>query len=361
MNINILLNNNLFNDHCTYSFVFPIFRSINFLKDKGIKINFFYSYTESVFESDILIIDSRFCSKQKDLNKFIEDLQKRKTKKNKIIFADTADNSGQIKANFLPIVDVYWKGQILKNKNDYMKPHYGGRLFTDFYKKKYKITDGNEQYSQSVKDKKLLDKIKVCWNMGLCDHGLYSHIKQKLFSIFKLRFFINNTAIYNNYEKQYNISCRIGTKYARATVQFQREKISNLLKKYTNTNKISRFKYLKEMRLTKCVVSPFGWGELCPRDFEAFINCGILIKPDMSIFETWPSWYLSKNNKYFGPTYLPFKWDLSNLEYQIKFALDKYQNQKQIALEGQRIYKKYTVGCKSKELFVKRFVKLIKN
>ena len=53
-----------------------------------------------------------------------------------IIFADTADNSGQIKANFLPIVDVYWKGQILKNKNDYMKPHYGGRLFTDFYKKK---------------------------------------------------------------------------------------------------------------------------------------------------------------------------------------------------------------------------------
>ena len=113
--------------------------------------------------------------------------------------------------------------------------------------------------------------------------------------------------------------------------------------------------------MSKCVISPFGWGELCPRDFEAFINCGILIKPDMSNFETWPNWYISKNNGIYGPTYLPFKWDISNLKCQIEFALNRYQNQKQIAFEGQKMYEDYTVGNKSKELFAKRFMELVKN
>ena len=362
MKINILLNDNFFNDHCTYSFAFPIFKSLNFIKDKGVNINFFYSYKEKLFDSDILIIDSRFCGKQKNLSEFIDKINKKKTKNNKIIFADTADNSGQIKVEFLPVVDINWKGQILKKNETYMKPHYGGRLFTNFYNKKFKIKDKNEQYSQPVTDKKLLKKIKVCWNMGLCDHGLYSHIKQKLFSIFKSRFFISNTKrYYKEDKKEHNLSCRIGIKYERETVEFQRKKISSILNKYTNIKKLSRFKYLDEMEQSKCVISPFGWGELCPRDFETFINNGILIKPDMSSFDTWPNWYLPKNNSTSGPTYLPFKWDLSNLEYQINFALDKYQNLKQFAVNGQNLYEKFTVGDHSKELFTERFIKLVKN
>ena len=362
MKINILLNNNFFNDHCTYSFAFPIFRTLNLLNENGIKINFFYSYKENLFNSDILIIDSRFCGKKVNSKKFIDQLEKKRTRKIKIIFADTADNSGQIKTDFLSFSDIYWKGQTLKNKKEYMKPHYGGRFFTNYYKKKYKIKDNNEQFSNPIKDKKLLRKIKVCWNMGLCDHGSYSHIKQKLFSIFKSRVFIYNTEKFEaKDERKYNLSCRIGTKYERETVQFQRKKISKFLKIYTNTNKISRSKYLNEMRNSKCVVSPFGWGELCPRDFEVFLSGGILIKPDMSCFDTWPNWYLSKSNGVYGPTYLPFKWDFSNLKYKIRSALDKYQNQKEIALEGQRIYKDYTMGEKAKELFAKRFLNLIKN
>ena len=66
-----------------------------------------------------------------------------------------------------------------------MKSHYEGRLFTNFYKKKFNVIDKNKQMSESVKNKDLLKKIKVCWNMGLCDHGKFSHIKQKLYSIFK--------------------------------------------------------------------------------------------------------------------------------------------------------------------------------
>ena len=193
MKVNILLSSNFFGDHCSYSFAFPILRSLNLIKDGGVKINFFYSYKKNIFDGDILIIDSRFSGKQESTIQFIENLKKNKTKELKIIFADTADNSGQIKTEFLPFVDTYWKGQILKNKDEYMKPHYGGRFFTDYYNKKNGIKDSNEQFSKPIKNKRLLKKIKVCWNMGLCDHGKYSHIKQKMFSIFKSRIFISNS------------------------------------------------------------------------------------------------------------------------------------------------------------------------
>lgn len=365
MIINILLSKNFFNDHCTYSFVFPIFRSINLIKEGGAKINFFYSYKKDIFDCDTLIIDSRYCGRKTNKEKFINVLKKNKTKKIKIIFADTADNSGQIKTEYLSFVDVYWKGQILKNKKEYMKSHYGGRLFTHYYNNRFKIKDSNKQFNQPIKDKKMLKKIKVCWNMGLCDYGRYSHVKQKLFSIFKSNIFINNTKsfLYTDSNRKYNISCRIGSIYGRQTVEFQRKKIEILLKKYTDTYKIPRFKYLDEMKNSKSVISPFGWGELCPRDFETFINGGILIKPAMNFFETWPNWYVSKDdlsNKE-SHTYLSFKWDLSNLENIIQSVIRKYKDFKYIAKQGQKIYMLYTKEENSKIIFAKRFLELIKN
>ena len=66
MKVNILLSSNFFNDHCSYSFVFPILRSLNIIKDGGAEIKFFYSYKKNIFDGDILIIDSRFSGKQEN-------------------------------------------------------------------------------------------------------------------------------------------------------------------------------------------------------------------------------------------------------------------------------------------------------
>ena len=356
MKINILLNNNYFSDHCTFSFIYPIIKSISLIRESGVKISFIHSISNSIFDCNTLIIDSRFCGKLKKKTEFINYLKKKKTKEYKLIFADTADNSGQLKTDFLSFVDIYWKGQILKNVNEYMNPHYGGRLFTNFYKKRFNIQDKNKQISEPVKNKDLLNKIQICWNMGLCDHGRYAHIKQKLYSIFKFNFFINNTKNFflPDKKRNRNISCRIGTKYERETVSFQRIKISELLEKYIDTSKLSRFKYLNELSNSKYIISPFGWGELCPRDFETFINGGLLIKPDMKTINTWPNWYVS--NK----TYLSFDWDLINFRNKVKIALKNYKKLKEIAVNAQREYLYYTVGKESKQIFTERFLNLIK-
>ena len=193
--------------------------------------------------------------------------------------------------------------------------------------------------------------------MGLCDYGKLGHIKQKLFSIFKSKMFINNSRNYflPNSKKKFNLCCRIGTDYQRETVQFQRKRISGMLKRYVETSKIPRFKYLNEIKISKYVISPFGWGELCPRDFETFIYGAILIKPDMKTIDTWPDWYISKK------TYLSLKWDFSDFKDQIDFAINNYNKLIKLGINAQKKYLFYTTSEKSKQIFAERFIKLIKN
>ena len=69
--------------------------------------------------------------------------------------------------------------------------------------------------------------------------------------------------------------------------------------------RISSWKYTKELSKSIALLSPFGWGEICYRDFEAILNTNLLVKPDMDHLETWPNIY--KNENYFR-----LDWDFMN-------------------------------------------------
>ena len=49
MIINVLLNDNFFNDHSTYCFVYPIIKSLELIEESGIKLNFIYSIKKDIF------------------------------------------------------------------------------------------------------------------------------------------------------------------------------------------------------------------------------------------------------------------------------------------------------------------------
>lgn len=49
--------------------------------------------------------------------------------------------------------------------------------------------------------------------------------------------------------------------------------------------------YLRTMFLSRVVVSPWGWGESCHRDYEAILLGAVLVKPPMSHVRCWPDIY----------------------------------------------------------------------
>jgi len=73
-------------------------------------------------------------------------------------------------------------------------------------------------------------------------------------------------------------------------------------------------RYLEELRSSRLCFSPFGYGEICWRDFEAFACGTVVIKQDMSHLDTRPDIYRPME------TYIPVAWDLSDLDDKLQWA-----------------------------------------
>lgn len=70
-------------------------------------------------------------------------------------------------------------------------------------------------------------------------------------------------------------------------------------------DKIDR--YIASLLASRCVLSPWGWGEACHRDYEAWALGAIVIKPDSDYVEGWPDVYRS------GETYLSCRPDWADV------------------------------------------------
>lgn len=78
---------------------------------------------------------------------------------------------------------------------------------------------------------------------------------------------------------------------------------------------IPKARFMQELERSRICFSPFGYGELCWRDIEAFATGSVLLKPDMSHLRTEPDLYRD------GETYVALKWDFSDLEEKVNLLL----------------------------------------
>lgn len=86
--------------------------------------------------------------------------------------------------------------------------------------------------------------------------------------------------------------------------------------------------FLSELRHSKVCLSPFGYGEVCWRDFEAVSSGAVLLKPDMSHIETDPDIFVP------WETYVPLAWDLSDLADVLRRLLDDAPLRERIAAQA---------------------------
>lgn len=76
---------------------------------------------------------------------------------------------------------------------------------------------------------------------------------------------------------------------------------------------IGHHQFISELRQSKLCFSPFGYGEVCWRDFEAVLTGAVLLKQDMHHVETDPDIFIPNE------TYVPLRWDLSDFEEKTRW------------------------------------------
>lgn len=255
---------------------------------------------------------------------------------NMLVWLDTSDSTGTCLFDVMPYVDIYMKKQIMKNKEDYCKPMYGGRIFCDFYYKKIGSEDETikkDEYMPLAKSE--IGKLRVGWNVGLGDLFTPPNTFYGKIALRKPAHLTNPSVILPDDKKTIDIHYR-GSGYS-PIAGYQRAKFCELIQKanyivHTDpTQKVPYTKYVHELTTSKAILSPFGWGEICGRDFEAFLYGAILVKPSMQHVITFPNAY----NEF--ETYVPLKWDFSDFDDIMHRLKDgEFDN---IAIQAQNAYK----------------------
>ena len=338
--------------------VSPLIASRDIFLDTGVTIRNIYTLASDIIESDVLIIDSKYYKNRwAKKDEVLRELDSLRAKVNLLFWFDTGDSTGLLTESVFSCVDYYLKSQVLKNRSLYESEFYGGRLHTDYYYKSNNVVDDQPIYSSKVSPKHLLSKLRNGWNYGLAtgycqkpsflQHSLLKRLKTQM------------EKRSNNYQdprvkRSVDVFLRMNTIYQRETIAYQRKLTINLLGKFGSTHsKVSKRKYIQEMRSSKLVVSPFGWGEINIRDFECFVSGATLVKPDMSHLDTFPQYYID------GETYISIDWSLNNLADTLDELLENYSRYAHIAECGQNKIQYYAENQGGREEFVDHVSELL--
>ena len=333
----------------------PILVNQRLLNQFGIEVRIHYDDKADLYDADCLIFDGRVYRKwsEGDSERGVTTLLERLNRRvDTVIWFDTTDGTGTTQFQFLPYVDKYLKLQALRDRALYQKSYYGGRLSAEYYHTQFGVSDTDEYAPITPAPASELHKIGVAWGHPLADYGRWSPWLSRLRRRLPIPTWYTQRFVAPA-GRTVDTSFRFGANYRRETVAFQR----HLVRKVADslgfpTEKIPRPEYLKELRNCKVAVSPFGWGEPSYKDFEVIINGAALLKPDVSHMETWPDLYVA------GETYLPFKWDCSDLESVLHKALTG-DGWRELALQAQALYGQYLFGRKGRELFCARFKEIV--
>lgn len=338
---------------------YPLIKWKSQFEKSGIKLKFHSSHQSSeVLNADVLILDYRYF--QTLINKkaypdkqfIIEFITKAKAQHLKVVLFDTGDGTGSRCFDLTPHVDVHLKKQLLKNLEEYTIDR-GDKSVMCWLPEEF--TPSNIPYQPCRSED--LQKLRLGWNLGMIDYR-----KFPLFAIYPI-----GTALLLNglFQKpktyapdaprtiftSYRGSLKKDTRYS-----FQRkillDTLGKLSKKYSIATgaPISLVAFQKEMQNSRVVVSPYGWGEVCYRDFEAFINGAVLVKPSMEHMNTFPNFFIP------GETYIPLRWDMLDLEDKFAEIEANQERFASIAAAGQQ---KFINAITDSESFIKHFKSVV--
>ena len=107
--------------------------------------------------------------------------------------------------------------------------------------------------------------------------------------------------------------------------------------KLTEAN-VKYSEYMDEMQRSKMCFSPFGFGEVCWRDYEAVVAGALLIKPNMYHVVTDPNIFVENYS------YVSVKWDFSDLGEKVDYFLRHPVKRAEMVGNAYRLLREYVVS-----------------
>jgi hypothetical protein len=333
----------------TRQYWYPVVLARQHLRDKCLFVDFFDEVTARVLDCDVLILSSRqhdhLFGTGNDPAARADSVERIASSGRKLLWFDMRDSSGTPQFEVLPFVDSYVKQFVLRDLSLYERPLYGGRVFSDYYHRRFSVSDMLERGSDdqeeafTLLDPRWAEKIVVGWDMSY-DYrrhwaGVTDQVRNSLQECCRL---IGNGPAAIDFhpaggERDYDLSVMLSVgRYSRDSVAFQRRLALDTVKELSGkvfVGKVPRGEFVATLRNSKIVLSCFGNGEVCYREHEAWVAGAAVIMPDMGHLKTWPDRYRD------GETYKAVDWDLRSLPAAFDELMSDATLRERLAVNGQ--------------------------
>jgi len=319
-------------DITLFNTLYPILRSREFRGQFEFTDSVDYALQRSRAKKLLLV---RFY-KRRDIADVDETYLRFKERFEKVFYFDDTASADEIQTTAIKHVDRYFKKQVHCDRTYYGYPSYGKRSFTNYYHRTFGINDvGNVEIRRAL-DHSEIGKIVPTWNLGIGVYPKKPHrngLGARLDHVFgapSVRLLYSDPCKYrpSDIRRKNLVSAHFGSAFDRNTVSYHRKIFLESMATAPSVFSVGRIPlaaYNQELRLAEATLSPFGWGEICFRDFEAIINRSVLIKPAMDHIETWPDIYRP------GETYFPVAWDGHDLLETAQSILDNPSESRRVA------------------------------
>jgi hypothetical protein len=241
----------------------------------------------------------------------------------RVVYFDSFANSDIRLAENMDDIDLYYKKSLFRNREDFFGHNFFDTNLSVFYSELYKKKKVQNYWNVP---RKIENKLRISPNF-FTEPAL-------------LKKFSKHSCPFNFEDRSIDIHARLGGQHKPGWYGAMRKdalcRIENLKElKVANKGSVKKDQYFQELLNSKICFSPFGYGEICWRDFEAFSTGATLIKPDMSHLQTEPDIYLD------GETYISIKWDFSDLEDKIAELMKDHDLRKKISITAWEKINKY--------------------